>query len=728
MVTFRGRPVEKILIEGDDLFEDQYSILSRNFNASAVSKIQAIDKYVENLLLKGIENSDRVVLNITMEEDVKNKFSGDVSAGASINGFYGFNTNLFSIGRKFKMAAVGHYNNTGTSHYEADQFTDRTIDFFENRSRNFYNASEVNLPSVGSERFKRARINFSTLSAIFPISKTIKTKVSLFHNYNKTNAAEDDFSSVNFIGSPGWESQFKTLGQHRYNTVFSRIETNIKLTDSSALNTIVSFSRQQSQFIFSQLASLSFIDTLAEETNNHSENFSLVSTYSNRISSRSAIQVEGIFINTNMPLESTIQSDRFHSFFNVGESFQKVKNSELIRSNFLSAEGKFLTSRGKHRLSAIAGFQRVQINAFNSLNLFSTDSILQTGIAYSNNHQNTSSTVSFSVEDALETRRWKIKGKIGIMNLFYTQEDFGINSFHQPIFYITPGFSLHYISRRKGTFLFSYNRNTKAPVITDLIPGYYLGNYSGFSKGSDKYSAINRNTVIVNYNYFNFIKQVEVNISLFTTFSDKEYGYQMAISPQISKSEKTIFDGNKSLNGNITLTTLLLALKSTLKVGLRFSNFIFYSKINSTLVSKNLTNLSGGSISLASGFKGIFNATVRVDYNKNILKIIRSKQAVSVNEFDQFIFVSILKLNATPSIFVVVQNNYSKFYKQPFVNFLDASISINPGKWKIGLSIDAKNLFNMGRYVVSKASSIEQSVLTYSVLPRYFLAGINFRF
>lgn len=47
-----GKPIQKILIEGDDLADSNYKVISKNLDISAIDNIEIISNYVENPVLK----------------------------------------------------------------------------------------------------------------------------------------------------------------------------------------------------------------------------------------------------------------------------------------------------------------------------------------------------------------------------------------------------------------------------------------------------------------------------------------------------------------------------------------------------------------------------------------------------------------------------------------------------------------------------------------------------
>lgn len=114
-ITYNGKTVERVLLEGDDLFSNNYTLATRNLRANMVAKVQMIDRYQENQLLKGIQESDRLVMNLTIQPDRKRSLSGSATGGLGYgNEWKGrAHSNLFSLSRKDKFYLIANANNIG---------------------------------------------------------------------------------------------------------------------------------------------------------------------------------------------------------------------------------------------------------------------------------------------------------------------------------------------------------------------------------------------------------------------------------------------------------------------------------------------------------------------------------------------------------------------------------------------------------------------------------------
>lgn len=114
-ITYNGKTVERVLLEGDDLFSSNYPLATRNLRADMVGKVQMIDRYQENQLLKSVQESDRLVMNLTFRPDRKRSLSGSITGGLGYGDEWKGrgHTNLFSLSRKDKFYLIANANNTG---------------------------------------------------------------------------------------------------------------------------------------------------------------------------------------------------------------------------------------------------------------------------------------------------------------------------------------------------------------------------------------------------------------------------------------------------------------------------------------------------------------------------------------------------------------------------------------------------------------------------------------
>lgn len=114
-ISVGNQEVEKVMIDGDDLFEKGYRILTKNMPAYPVSKVEIYQHYSNNKLMKGIEHSEKVALNLKLKEDTKRQWFGNVSIGYGPENGNRYQTlaNLMNFGGKTKFYGIASLNNIG---------------------------------------------------------------------------------------------------------------------------------------------------------------------------------------------------------------------------------------------------------------------------------------------------------------------------------------------------------------------------------------------------------------------------------------------------------------------------------------------------------------------------------------------------------------------------------------------------------------------------------------
>ncbi len=110
-ISFNGKAVEKVLIDGDDLADKGYRLITKNLAADIVDKVQVIDNYNDNRLMRSVAKSDKIGINIQTAKQKQDRFSGSITAGVSIAKRYQVEASLIYLGRPFKLLSFANANN-----------------------------------------------------------------------------------------------------------------------------------------------------------------------------------------------------------------------------------------------------------------------------------------------------------------------------------------------------------------------------------------------------------------------------------------------------------------------------------------------------------------------------------------------------------------------------------------------------------------------------------------
>ena len=112
-ITAQGKTVEKVLVDGEEFFGDDPTLVTRNIRGDMVDKVQLYDKKSDQATFTGVDDGERTkTINIELKEDSKNGMFGKVDAGKAHNKLYQAQAMINSFKGDRKFAAYGTTGNT----------------------------------------------------------------------------------------------------------------------------------------------------------------------------------------------------------------------------------------------------------------------------------------------------------------------------------------------------------------------------------------------------------------------------------------------------------------------------------------------------------------------------------------------------------------------------------------------------------------------------------------
>lgn len=115
-ITAQGEKVQKVLVDGEEFFGDDPTLVTQNLRADMIDKVQVFDKKSDQANFTGIDDGERQkTINLKLKDDKKNGYFGKLNLGAGTDGYHDNQVmgNVFK--GKQKLALYGIVSNTGTS-------------------------------------------------------------------------------------------------------------------------------------------------------------------------------------------------------------------------------------------------------------------------------------------------------------------------------------------------------------------------------------------------------------------------------------------------------------------------------------------------------------------------------------------------------------------------------------------------------------------------------------
>lgn len=194
-IKYQNKAITKVLYDGIDLLENNYTIGTKNISSDIIDKVEVIDNYLNNPLMKGFVQTNEQVLNIVMDDKVKNNLSGsaDLGSGYGNNIKYFANTYLFNFRKKTKSFLLHNTNNLrqDTGEFSVHDLTNNAIG--QKYVQNPFRASTLYIqPSKSTYNTILPESNYiNGLKSISQIKSEIqlarKSKLKISGTYNNDN-------------------------------------------------------------------------------------------------------------------------------------------------------------------------------------------------------------------------------------------------------------------------------------------------------------------------------------------------------------------------------------------------------------------------------------------------------------------------------------------------------------------------------------------------------------
>ena len=126
-ITAQGETINKVLVDGEEFFGDDPTLVTKNIRADMVDKVQLYDKKSDQATFTGIDDGQRTkTLNIKLKADKKNGYFGKVDAGVGTDDYYQGQIlfNMFKGKQKFSVyGTIGNDGKTGLGWQDSQKYT-----------------------------------------------------------------------------------------------------------------------------------------------------------------------------------------------------------------------------------------------------------------------------------------------------------------------------------------------------------------------------------------------------------------------------------------------------------------------------------------------------------------------------------------------------------------------------------------------------------------------------
>lgn len=727
-IKIGDKEIEKVMIEGDDFFEKGYKIVTKNMQADAIDKIEIIQKYSENRFLKNIENSDKIALNLTLKDENKNAWFGNINMAHTIieNNFYEFKTNVMKFDKKTKLYFLANLNNNGI---DATGDLNSLIN-----SNNYANDSNLGInlnskiislfntvPNLNENRTKFNNEKLLSANAIVNINEYLKLKLIGLFDTDGINFEKNVFKKFDFEGTSFENMEENTyqrdnvLGYGKLNLIYDNKKNQLfdyQLKWSQSDETI------NNNLVFNSIP-------IGELLKNEIKLFDQKLNYTYKISENDVFLITGRYATFEQPQNYTINNVIFDAIIDESipiETANQVSKSEVT---FFGIETNYLKKYNKSLFEIILG-NTFRTNELKSTALFTTDTNFELmPDDYQNMFTYKQSNLYLKLKYQLEWRKFSVKTKIegnklsnelNQENNNTSENPLLLNSEAELIWDFKPNHSLSAIASNYYTNL----------SLRDIIPNYYLTGFNTFSKGTNSFDQLGTTNLRFNYKLDNWKKSFFINTSFFYIKNHDWLSTNSIVEQNYIIENKIIIDNSESFSGSFVFDKFFKSISSNLKFNLGYSESKFTNIVNQSDFRLINAKIYRTGLELKSGFKGVLN------YHFGSSWIHNSVETTTKNSFtNNFTFFDVSFVFNDKFTFVLQSEQYyfgNQSTTNKYYRFLDSEFRYNVIQNKLSIALSGYNLLNTDTFSNLWVSDINQIETQYRILPTRLMLKATFRF
>lgn len=730
-IKVQNREVEKIMVEDDDFFEKGYSLLTRNMPAYPIDKVEVLKHYSNNKLLKGVEQSDKIALNLKLSENAKRVWFGNIEAGGGTQNFYKAKANLMNFGKKNKYYFLGKMsdrNSEGTDNIDRfiySYFPDEPGNIGDNQSAQ----SLLNL-SGPVMQFEKYRSDFNqkklaSLNAIVNPSKKMKVKANVLFGKNDNNFYSNSIThtsvdATDFTNTEDFKLNPKSLiGFGKFNMTYD-------LSDTREIKTETKYNHgrnsSKSTLIFNG-------QNTVEKLKTQDRRFDQKIKYTQKFSqekNKKVLVLGGRFIDEKKP--QTYRSNRFffQDLFPNEHDGNKVRQSSQDHMRFAGLKAHYLNRYQDESILEIQAADEYRSDDLNSrFFIFEDQRLLDQPKSYQNHLHYEVHNLYLKGKYNLKLGTFDLSGTLGVHQLLNKKAETNNDNAHEYPFFINPLLGLNWKINSKNKVGLTYMYNTTNAGILEVYPNYILTSNRTLLKGTGDFNQFASSGGIISYQrgdwsdlfFADLSLQYNKNHDFLSTLTHLEQNY--------SQVQKIKTKGRENLNFQTNLNYFFEALSTNLKLKVNYTTSNYKNQVNGDQFRTIKSVYYRYGFEIRSNFEGVFDYHLGSTWTRSQIKAGRKNAYTNTESFLN------LYLTFTDHFNIQARSDYYHFghlQHQKNYYFLDieAQYHFKNKKWRLSLS--GQNLFNVDEFNDYQINDVATSITSYRLLPRMIILKIHYSF
>lgn len=710
-IKFQGKEIQTILLEGDDIFEEKYTVGSKNIDVSIIDEVQAIKNHVREKSLQGIKHSSDIVLNLKLREGI-NSISGNFSLGLGNNDRYQANVSTVNIAKSLKGFIVSDHNNIGE--------LNSPFYFFQNDAfasmKDHRNTPLLSTDMRAEEPRALTLFNRSSYSSVNELFKINNSSIRVQLNHYQDRFERFVFTNNQFEFNGEEISTTQEDLQRKEPLLFDGEIKHTLRNERFDLESKIKISSANTSYLASSLNNNLQINS---ETDNNDLYYEVSSVFSKKVSASSGLQIQ-LDVSENKSDEKLLLEGR--------EADSTNTQFNDLRKTFIG----FKSSLHHALENAVLRFSVGVTSSLNYLNSFSEGFYVQNGNVDERVFENDiyQNIVDYYIESNSRISvgdNWTLEPLIRISQIHNQFENFIQNEKRfDTKSVVNPQLNIKYKTNPYSFFYLSNSYNQKIVPINRIYEGYIVTSYR--TSSSNVFTQDLQKTFSSSFGYSinDYFNLFTLNAGITRVVNFNNFASEIDINENSLNYLFFLQDRSTSFtNVHVMMSKLINPIRTTVTFEGNIGRYTFNNNLGGVDRSNKSVNLNGR---LGLTTKLLTWITVSNNLNLFSTEFISSQSNNNTNSSINYLTTATLK--PLKNIVLIIRNRYinpSQGRKINY-NFVDFEFRYNIKNWNTELSFEGVNLLNesfLKRREVSDYSVVRKST---RLLEQFYMISFMKRF
>ncbi len=727
-IKIGNQEIEKVMVDGDDFFERGYKVLTKNMPVKPVEEVQLLQRYSNNKHLKGIENSQKVALNLTLREDAEREWFGNLELGYGVasENRYSLRGNAMNFGKNNKYYFLSNLNNIGLNatgdinHLIRPNRTGEPSAIGDDQQVYSFLNIENSTLNLNEQRTNFNNAELISLNTIFNLTPKLKFKLLGFLNTDENDVTR--FATQSYFGEGiAFENTEDYNFRKRKFSGFGKIDLSYDLTENKTVDYTLKLNRTEA----ADVSNLLFNDNLLKErlkTDNELLDSKLI--YTHKISESKVFLLSGRYVKETKP--QLYQVNRVLSDGVFTEKADNLKQRSANRMGFAGVEAHFFSKGLNGSLFEIKlGNEYRKDLLETTLDLFEGSIKLDQADEYKNGLAYKTNDLYLKSSYLIKLRYFNIIPNIEFHQLSNMLEGFETDKEQSP-FFIVPKLTVQRELNKRNKIQASYSYSATNSDLQHVYNNYIRTDFRTAMKGTGELQQLSESAVSFSYTHGNWDDRFFTTLFLLYNKNHDFFSTQTWLTQNFTES-RTIVLKDKELwfiSGNADY--YIKSIKTNVKFLFDGTQSDYKNILNDSELRKVKSLNMGYGFELRSTFKGVFNYNVgtKWTYNQYKTEVLHSYSENTSFLNLNFIISRKLNFNVKSELYYFGSSDKGK----DTYGFLDLGVQYRSQKDRLTFSLTGNNLLNTQNIINYNISDVSVSETSYRLVPRYLLLSVEFGF